>query len=138
MPVGGNLALGLWSAAAAVEQKVGKRGVAMPDQTIPVVKGRRNPPFLNAYVELENKTKDPNVTVTVTGLVGVGNLRQVFLEVRQDLKAESKFDKPVLTDQFATQVIDVGADFVKFRIRRIDAPTGWHQKLRVQMLIIVE
>ena len=132
------MALWLWSAAAAVEQKVGKRGVAMPDQTIPVVKGRRNPPFLNAYVELENKTKDPNVTVTVTGLVGVGSLRQVFLEVRQDLKAESKFDKPVLTDQFATQVIEVGDDFVKFRIRRIDAATGWHQKLRVQMLIIVE
>jgi hypothetical protein len=138
VPVGGNLALWLRSAAAAVEHKVGKRGVAMPDQTITVSKGRTNPPFLFASVDLENKTKDPNVTVTVEGLGGVGRLRQVFLEVRQDPDAKLKFNVPVLTDQFATQVIEVGHDFVKFRIRRVDAPTGWHQKLKVQMLLILE
>jgi hypothetical protein len=132
------LALWLRSAAAAVEHKVGKRGVAMPDQTITANRGRTNPPFLFASVDLENKTNDPNVTVTVEGLAGVGSLRQVFLEVRQDPDAKRKFGKPVLTDQFAAQVIDIGGDRLIFRIRRVDADTGWHQKLRVQMLLIVD
>jgi hypothetical protein len=79
-----------------------------------------------------------HVTVTVEGLAGVGSLRQVFLEVRQDPDAKRKFDKAVLKDQFATQVIAIGGDRLIFRIRRVDDDTGWHQKLRVQMLLIVD
>ena len=66
VPVGGNLALWLRSAAAAVEHKVGKRWVAMPDQMITVSKGRTNPPFLFASVDLENKTKG-NYSAPVSG-----------------------------------------------------------------------
>lgn len=141
MPVGGNLALRLRS-AAAVEHKVGKRGVAMPEQTIKASLGTVNPPFFFASVDLPpNPTKDPreaaksnNVTVTVEGLkglTGAGPLRHAFLQVRQHPDAEQVFP-----DHFTLQVIEVGRDFVKFRIRRVDANSGWHQKLRVQMLLI--
>jgi hypothetical protein len=132
VPVDGNLALWLRS-AVAVEHKIGKRGVAMPEQTITASKGRTNPPFRFASVRLEaNKTSDPNVTVTVEGLGG-GLLRQAFLQVQQDPDAERPYP-----DDFSLQVIELGDDFLVFRIRRVDAKTGWHQELKVQMLLILE
>ena len=40
-------------------------------------------------------------------------------------------------DQFGTQTIETGRDFVRIRIRRLDSNgSGWGQNLRVDMLII--
>jgi hypothetical protein len=63
VPEGGNLALWLRSAAAAVEHKVGKRGVAMPEQK-PVARIIAvNPPFVFASVDLKtNPGTDPKST----------------------------------------------------------------------------
>jgi hypothetical protein len=136
VPVGGNLALWLRS-AAAVEHKVGKRGVGMREQTKEASTGRANPPFFFASVDLDpNKTDDPNVTVTVEGLkvAGVGRLRQAFLQVRQD--QDPRFERA--PDDFTLQVKEIGRDSLVFRIRRVDAKTGWHQELRIQMLLIAD
>jgi hypothetical protein len=138
VPVGGNLALWLRS-AAAVEHKVGKRGVAMPEQTKTARIGAVNPPFLFASIDLApNPGTDPksnNVKVIVEGLkgrAGVGRLRQAFLQVRQ---ADAV---PVHPDHFTLQVVEVGRDYLVFRIRRVDANSGWHQPLRIQMLLIAD
>jgi hypothetical protein len=41
------------------------------------------------------------------------------------------------SDQFAIQVIETGRDFVRIRIRRLDANGGgWGQNLRIDMVII--
>jgi hypothetical protein len=42
-------------------------------------------------------------------------------------------------DQFSLQVIETGLDFIRFRIRRMDAnanPIGWGQNLRVDVFAI--
>jgi hypothetical protein len=40
-------------------------------------------------------------------------------------------------DQFALMVIETAIDFIRFRIRRVDAPgSGWGQNLMIDVLVI--
>jgi hypothetical protein len=56
--------------------------------------------------------------------------RVIQLQARQ---SDENLFRP---DQFALMVIETGLDFIRFRIRRLDRPTGWGQNLQVDVLCI--
>jgi hypothetical protein len=131
VPVGDNLVVAAVSCGG--RPQVGKRGVAMHEQTKKAMIIAKSPPFLFANVDVANKTTDdPNVMVTVEGLGGVGRLRQAFLQLLQDPDL-----KPETPDRFTLHLIEIGRDYIVFHIRRVDTnKSGWHQNLKIQMLLI--
>jgi hypothetical protein len=111
----------------------------MPEQTPKATIVAVHPPFLIATVDLEpspvkvpkDAPKSNNVKVTVKGLghKDVGDISQAFIEVRHQAKTNFR-------DQFVSQVVQVGDDSLVFIIKRIDADSGWGQRLRVQILLV--
>jgi hypothetical protein len=94
-------------------------------------------PFLVASASLDASGGKNAINVVVHGLehqdfdtAGV-NQMAAFLQVRQGGDSE-----PIRADQFALSVIDVGSNFVTFRIKRLDTSGGWGQQLKIQILFV--
>jgi hypothetical protein len=80
---------------------------------------------------------DNEITVTATGISNPGQrpIDYVFLQARQYVNTDYNY-----RDEFALQVIQLGLDFVTFRIKRLDVspgetPGGWDQELQVDILL---
>jgi hypothetical protein len=98
-----------------------------------VITGRR--PFLVATVTLPGNVSENAINVEVFGLdhpdvpVGEQTPTGAFLQVQHTLTTE-----PIHPDQFALSVIEVGGNWLRFRIKRLDTSGGWGQPLKVQIL----
>jgi hypothetical protein len=72
------------------------------------------------------------LTLTITGLhLTTPTPAAVLLQARQSDNQEHGF-----SDEFAIQVVTTAKDRIVCRIRRLDANSGWGQKLRIDMLIV--
>ncbi|BCY07502.1 hypothetical protein [Actinoplanes sp. L3-i22] len=80
-------------------------------------------------IGLEPNPNENAITVTVQGLPAVSSSPIVFLQV-----AQSDGER-IFPDQFTTQLISVDRETLIFRIKRVDAPTGWKQRLQINILL---
>jgi hypothetical protein len=96
-----------------------------------------HPPFLVASASLDGSGGENAISVLVHGLehqdFATAGMNQMgaFLQVRQGTDPET-----IRPDQFALSVIEVGSNFVVFRIKRLDTSGGWGQQLKIQILFV--
>jgi hypothetical protein len=97
-----------------------------------------HPPFLVATARLDRSQKNA-INVHVHGLSHADFPATDFDKIGAFVQVRQQEDLDPVPDQFAVSIIEVrpalGTNIVVFRIKRLDNPGGWGQRLTVQILL---